>query len=31
MIDVSAGTAAAIGIKNDGIGEVRMEVLADEE
>ncbi len=30
MIDVSAGTAAAIGIKNDGIGDVKMEVLADE-
>ena len=30
MIDVSAGTAAAIGIKNDGIGDVKMEILADE-
>ncbi len=30
IIDVSAGTAAAIGIKNDGIGEVKMEVLADD-
>jgi rare lipoprotein A len=30
IIDVSAATAAAIGIKADGIGEVKMEVLADE-
>ncbi len=30
IIDISAGTARAIGIKNDGIGDVRMEVLADE-
>ena len=30
IIDVSAATAAAIGIKGDGIGEVKMEVLADE-
>jgi rare lipoprotein A len=27
-IDISAGAAEAIGIKNDGIGEVRIEVLA---
>ncbi len=30
VIDVSAGAAAAIGIKNDGIGDVRMEILANE-
>jgi rare lipoprotein A len=30
IIDVSAATAAAIGIKGDGIGEVKMEVLADD-
>lgn len=30
IIDVSAATAATIGIKGDGIGEVKMEVLADE-
>jgi rare lipoprotein A len=30
IIDVSAATAAAIGIKADGIGEVKMEVLADD-
>jgi rare lipoprotein A len=29
MIDVSAGAAAAIGIKADGVGDVRMEVLSD--
>ncbi len=29
-IDLSAGAAAIIGIKNDGIGDVKMEVLADE-
>lgn len=28
IIDISAGAAAAIGIKKDGIGDVRMEVLA---
>ncbi len=28
MIDVSAGAAQAIGIKNDGVGAVRMEILA---
>ncbi len=30
IIDVSAGAAKAIGIKNDGIGQVKMEVLGDE-
>ena len=30
MIDISAGAAEAIGIKNDGIGNVRMEVLEGE-
>lgn len=30
IIDVSAGAAKAIGIKNDGIGDVRMEVLESE-
>jgi rare lipoprotein A len=30
IIDVSAATAAAIGIKGDGIGEVKMEVLAND-
>jgi rare lipoprotein A len=30
MIDVSAGAAKVIGIKNDGIGDVRMEVLGSE-
>jgi rare lipoprotein A len=30
IIDVSAATAATIGIKSDGIGEVKMEVLADD-
>jgi rare lipoprotein A len=30
IIDVSAATAAAIGIKADGIGEVKMEVLGDD-
>jgi rare lipoprotein A len=30
IIDVSAGAAQAIGIKNDGIGEIRMEVLGSE-
>ena len=28
MIDVSAGAAQAIGLKRDGVGAVRMEVLA---
>jgi rare lipoprotein A len=30
IIDVSAGAAEVIGIKNDGIGDVKMEVLAKE-
>jgi rare lipoprotein A len=30
IIDISAGAAAAIGIKKDGIGNVRMEVLAND-
>ena len=30
IIDVSAGAAEAIGIKNDGIGEVRMDILERE-
>jgi rare lipoprotein A len=30
IIDVSAGAAAAIGIKNDGIGDVRVEILKGE-
>jgi rare lipoprotein A len=30
ILDVSAGAAAAIGIKNDGIGEVKMEILGNE-
>ena len=30
IIDVSAGAAEAIGIKNDGVGDVRMEVLERE-
>jgi rare lipoprotein A len=30
ILDVSAGAAKAIGIKNDGIGEVKMEVLGNE-
>jgi rare lipoprotein A len=30
IIDVSAGAAKAIGIKNDGIGEVKMEILENE-
>jgi rare lipoprotein A len=30
IIDISAGAAGVIGIKNDGIGEVRMEVLGIE-
>jgi rare lipoprotein A len=29
IIDVSAGAAAAIGIKDRGVGTVRMEVLSD--
>jgi rare lipoprotein A len=30
ILDVSAGAAKAIGIKNDGIGEVKMEILGNE-
>jgi rare lipoprotein A len=30
ILDVSAGAAAAIGIKNDGIGDVRVEILKSE-
>ncbi len=30
LIDVSAGAAAAIGLKSDGVGEVKIEVLADD-
>ncbi len=30
ILDVSAGAAAAIGIKNDGIGNVRMEILGND-
>ncbi len=29
IIDVSAGAASAIGIKNDGVGEVKIEILAN--
>jgi rare lipoprotein A len=30
IIDVSAGAAEAIGIKGDGVGEVRMDILKRE-